>query len=119
MTVREPADILRAQLAENTMRKDFLPSETYEIFKSLLPEEQAAAKERMRKGGRVRKLSLPCDQTGQTRDKIAAFTGVSGKTAEKIAAVCQAANLSLRNMPRLSPIWTEPAGSTASISGSK
>ena len=64
VTVREPADILRAQLAENTMRKDFLPSETYEIFKSLLPEEQAAAKERMRKGGRVRKLSLPCDQTG-------------------------------------------------------
>ena len=41
----------------------------------------------MSKGARVGKLTLP----SLDRDKAATFTGVSGCTLEKIAAVCESA----------------------------
>jgi hypothetical protein len=48
---------------------------------TLEPMERAAAKARMAEGGKGRKVSGPSD----TRDKIGAFAGVSGRTVEKIA----------------------------------
>ena len=81
--------VIRGELAENTQRKDFLPSEIEAIRRALEPIEKAAAKERMSGGGKgVENFhTLP----GKTRDKIGAFAGVSGRTLEKIAAVVAAA----------------------------
>ena len=81
--------VIRGELAENTQRKDFLPSEIEAIRRALEPIEKAAAKERMSRGGKgVENFhTLP----GKTRDKIGAFAGVSGRTLEKIAAVGAAA----------------------------
>jgi len=46
---------------------------------------------------------------GETRDKIGAFAGVSGRTVQKIAAVLEAAE---REPERYTPLvarWTAPA----------
>ena len=44
--------VIRGELAENTQRKDFLPSEIEAIRRALEPIEKAAAKERMSRGGK-------------------------------------------------------------------
>jgi ParB/RepB/Spo0J family partition protein len=80
------AEIARGELAENAIRKDFLPSEIDAIRRALEPLEKAAAKQRETLG----KISLP-SEAGRVRDKIGAFAGVSGRTVEKIAAVVEAA----------------------------
>lgn len=76
-------EIVRGEFDENTVRKDFNPSEIAAIAKALRPKEEAEAKERQ-----SRKVS----GTGEeTRDRIARRTGVSGRTVEKIEAVVEAA----------------------------
>jgi ParB-like chromosome segregation protein Spo0J len=87
-------NIAQGEYAENAERKDFLPSEIDAIRRALQPQEKAAAKERqtasLKRGSKspFRKLS----GTGQeTRDKIGHFAGMSGRTVEKIAAICEAA----------------------------
>jgi hypothetical protein len=87
VTVVDLIEIVRGEFAENAFRKDFLPSEIDAIRRALEPIEKAAAKERMRDGGKGRKFSLP----SQTRDKIGGFTGISGRTLDKIKTVCEAA----------------------------
>jgi N6-adenosine-specific RNA methylase IME4 len=82
-------EIVRGSLAENSQRKDFLPTEIDAIRRALEPIEKAAAKGRMSEGARVGKISTP-SAAGKTRDKIGAFAGVSGRTVAKIAAVCDA-----------------------------
>jgi hypothetical protein len=79
--------VARGELAENADRKDFLPSEIDAIRKAVAPIEAAAAKERMREGGKGAKVSQPSRAT----DKVGAFAGVSGRTVEKIAKVVEAA----------------------------
>lgn len=98
VTVRDVDDILRAQLAENSERKGLLPSEIFEVYRALHREEQTAAKQRQAaagpskgKGKKSGAGKLPEAACGQTRDKIGALAGVSGKTVEKIVAVCEAA----------------------------
>jgi ParB/RepB/Spo0J family partition protein len=81
------AEIARGELAENAIRKDFLPSEIDAIRRALEPVERTAAKARMSEGGKGAKVSRPSRAT----DKIGAFAGVSGRTVEKIAAVVEAA----------------------------
>ena len=83
---------------QNVHRKDFLPSETVAIAKALEPQEKKAAKERQAKAGPIKgkgKKSgsgkLPEAVKGQTRDKLARYAGVSGKTLEKAKAVVEAA----------------------------
>jgi hypothetical protein len=76
--------VIRGELAENADRKDFLPSEI--DAKAIAPIEAAAAKERI-ETGRPPQGKFPEGESGQTRDKIGAFAGVSGRTVEKIAAV--------------------------------
>lgn len=82
-----PSDCI--PVAENFERKDFTLSEAVAIKRALEPELKAAAKENLRKGGRgkVGKLSKPF----HSRDKAAAFTGVSGRTLEKAVAIIDAA----------------------------
>jgi ParB-like chromosome segregation protein Spo0J len=75
-------EIVRGEYAENTHRKDFLPSEIDAIRRALEPEEKAAAKERMTIG-----KVCPGSATGKTRDKIGEFAGVSGETVRKIEKV--------------------------------
>lgn len=86
MTEVDLAEIVRGELAENAERKDFLPSEIDAIRRTLEPVEKAAARERETLG-KVCRGSEP----GKTRDKIAAFAGVSGETVRKIAAIVAAA----------------------------
>jgi N6-adenosine-specific RNA methylase IME4 len=91
VTVRDVADILRAQVAENAERKDFLPSEIYEVWRALEAQERATAKQRQGERRDKHPGNFPGSSHGQVRDKIGASAGVSGKTVEKIVAVCQAA----------------------------
>ena len=77
-------EIVRGELAENAERKDFLPSEIHAIRKAMAPE--------MAEKATSRKLSgRSADNAGETRDKIGAFAGRSGRTVEKITKVVAAA----------------------------
>jgi ParB-like chromosome segregation protein Spo0J len=88
--------IARGELVENTCRKDFLPSEIDAIRRALEPEEKAAAKERQRRHsgtapGKKHSGKISTSDAGKVRDKIGNFAGISGRTVEKIAAICDAA----------------------------
>jgi N6-adenosine-specific RNA methylase IME4 len=89
VTVVDLDDIVRGELAENAIRKDFLPSEIEAIRRALEPVEREAAKERQGRPGEPRSGNFP--EHARTRDKIGAFAGVSGRTVEKIAAIVAAA----------------------------
>jgi ParB-like chromosome segregation protein Spo0J/N6-adenosine-specific RNA methylase IME4 len=95
VTVVDLAEIVRGELAENTERKNFLPSEIEAIRRTLAPIERAAAKERQREHGGTapgkHSAKVSPSDAGKTSDKIGAFAGVSGRTVEKIAAVITAA----------------------------
>lgn len=87
-------DLVRGEHDENAVRKDFLPSEMVAIAQALAPKEREAAKKRQVELGRTHGTpsgKLPEGGTGQTRDKVAAYAGVSGRTLEKAAAVVEAA----------------------------
>jgi autotransporter adhesin len=55
-----------------------------------MARSRTEAKERMSQGGKVGKIALPSD-AGRVRDKVAAVTGVSGRTYEKAKQVVEAA----------------------------
>jgi ParB/RepB/Spo0J family partition protein len=82
VTVVDLNEIVRGEFAENAYRQDFLPSEIDAIRRTLEPIERAAATSRKFSG-----RSTP--DGGETRNKIAAFVGVSGRQVEKIAAVIE------------------------------
>lgn len=89
-------EIVRGELDENTVRKDFVPSEIAAIAQAMRPIEERAAKERQREAGQVvgsgqASGKFPEASVGETRNKIAAKVGVSGRTVEKIEAVVEAA----------------------------
>lgn len=100
--VVDVAEIIRGEYAENVVRKDFVPSETVAITRALEPIERQAAEERRRAtqlAGRTRggqpifgggKLPLP-NQKGKTRDRVAAYVGISGRTLERAVEVVEAA----------------------------
>jgi ParB-like chromosome segregation protein Spo0J len=86
--------VVRGELAENACRKDFLPSEIDAIRRSLEPIEKAAAKQRQTaslKRGTEKQPVVESFHNGKTRDKVAKFAGISGRTLDKIKAVCDAA----------------------------
>ena len=87
---------------ENIERKNFLPSEIIAIAESVRPIEEKKAKERQieHKGtapgkqvNHLRKVSSSDEKKRekQTRDKVAEYAGISGKTLEKIEKVVEAA----------------------------
>jgi 16S rRNA G966 N2-methylase RsmD len=97
-------NIVRGALSENAQRKDFLPSEIDAIRRVMEPLEQAAAQQRQRAGlkrGKNRPVreTFPNGAAGRARDKVAAFAGKSGRTVEKIKAVCDAARAEERFAP--------------------
>lgn len=96
-------DIVRGEFAENMARKAFTPSEEVAIWLALQPVEKEAAKERMREGGRVGKISTP---SGKTRDKVATYLGKSGKTLEKQVALVEAAEAEPEKPRDSLPTWT-------------
>ena len=77
------ANIIAGELAENVHRKDFLPSELWAIAKK--------ARQRVRTPvGRPSEKVENCHHfQGKTRDKAAAYFGISGRHLEKIGAVCE------------------------------
>lgn len=79
-------EIAHGEFDENTVRKDFLPSEIEAIRRALMPIEQEAARARETLG----KVSPP-SEAGRVRDKLGLVAGVSGRTVEKIAKVAEAA----------------------------
>jgi N6-adenosine-specific RNA methylase IME4 len=90
---------LQAEISENLFRKDWTPSEIDAIRRRCESLLKAQAKKNQAtagpQSGRGAKRSgpgkLPEAIKGQTRDKIGAFAGISGRTVEKIAAVIDAA----------------------------
>lgn len=71
------------ELAENVHRKDFLPSELWAIAKSVKKLVQTPP-------GRPSKTVENCHRSpGKTRDKAAAYFGISGRHLDKIGAVCE------------------------------
>jgi ParB family chromosome partitioning protein len=95
VTIVNIPQIVRGEFAENAYRKSFLPSEIDSIRRALEPIEKAAAKERMSNGGKGWKISSPLT----TRDKIAKFAGISGRTLDKIKTVVAAAEANPRFLP--------------------
>jgi len=93
-------EIVKGEFAENAMRKDFLPSEVEAIRRALEPYEKAAAQRRMRMG-KAPSGKFPEGLIGQTRDKLGAFAGMSGRTVEKVAAVVKAAEQNPRKFGTL------------------
>jgi N6-adenosine-specific RNA methylase IME4 len=85
----------QAEISENMFRKDWTPSEIGALWRTLEPAAKNAAKEQQRKHGGTapgrQSGQLSRSDDGRARDKVAAIAGVSGRTLEKIAAVCEAA----------------------------
>jgi hypothetical protein len=87
------AEIVRGEYHENAIRENFRPTEVFAIYEAAGPIELAAAKARML-ATLKRGTAKPAKEnflTGQTRDKIGKFCGVSGRTLEKIIAIMEAA----------------------------
>jgi ParB family chromosome partitioning protein len=85
---------LKAERDENTKHKAFTKSEMGEMAARLMALEKPAAKEREREGGRAGGKgsgTVPYPSKGRARDKVGEALGVSGQTAERAAAVVQAA----------------------------
>jgi len=81
---------VRAEIAENTERLDFKPSEIDTIRQRC--EDIFRKQAKKRQGARTDiQESFPESERGETRDKVGALVGVSGRTVEKIAAVVAAA----------------------------
>jgi N6-adenosine-specific RNA methylase IME4 len=77
-------EIVLGEFAENSERKNFLPSEIDAIRRRVEPA--------LKREATIRKLSgRSAPDAGATRDKIGTFAGMSGRTVDKIAVVCQAA----------------------------
>jgi len=78
--------LVRGEYDENAIRKDFLPSEIEAIRRAVTPEIATPI-------GRPSKIkeTFLNKTPGQTRDKVGAFAGVSGRTVEKISEVMKAA----------------------------
>ena len=79
-------DLLRGERAENTMRKDFTPSEAVAIGKALEERERELAHARETLG----KVFLGSER-GKTLDKVGAALGMSGTTYARAKAVARAA----------------------------
>jgi len=87
-------DVERGEYAENVERKDFAPSEVNALYQALHDKLSAEAKERQTstlKRGDEKPVVETFHDGGKTRDKIGDFAGRSGRTVEKINAVCEAA----------------------------
>jgi ParB family chromosome partitioning protein len=87
-------NIVLGEQAENRYRKDLNPVEAVAIGRALEELEREKARKRQQEGGRAGGQGsgkLPEASAGDTRDKVAAAVGMSGRNFEKAKAVVQAA----------------------------
>lgn len=95
VTVVDLDEIMRGEHAENVYRKDFTPTEAVAIGRALEVRERGKAKERQATGwgdhSGSGKLPEPEWKRGDTRDKVGAAVGMSGRTYEKAKEVVDAA----------------------------
>lgn len=106
-------NILRGENDENAVRTDLLPSETVAIAKALEPKEREAAKGRQGERTDKHPGKLPGSSKGDARDKVAASTGMSGRTLEKATAVVEAAKKEPKKYKKL----VEEMDRTGRVSG--
>lgn len=80
------ADIVKGEVAENLIRKDFTASEIAAIKKALEPLEKAQAEER-------KKAGIPAAESdkGRVDDRIASAVGMSRDSLSKIETIAKAA----------------------------
>ena len=93
-TLDDALNALIAERDENNCRDPLTPTEMVELGRQIEAVERPKAKERHREGsasGGKGSGKLPEPSRGQTRDKVGAALGVSGKTYEKAKAVADAA----------------------------
>jgi ParB family chromosome partitioning protein len=83
--------VVRGELAENSFRKDFVPSEMVAIAAAVEMEEQAQARKRM-----IAAHASPAESAeqakGETRQKVAARIGTSHDTLAKAKQIVAAAD---------------------------
>jgi DNA modification methylase len=89
-------NIAEGEFHENVARKDFTPSEVAGIARALRPmiEDRARQRQldRLRRGREVPvSENFANGEKGRTVDLIGRYCGLSGRTLEKIEALCQAA----------------------------
>lgn len=89
--------IIDGEFIENVARKDFTLSEIAAIARELRPRVEADAKERRRAGLKQRWASsdvesCPDRPAGKSRDIIAKYVGLSGRSLDKIEAITRAAD---------------------------
>jgi N6-adenosine-specific RNA methylase IME4/ParB-like chromosome segregation protein Spo0J len=89
-TLSEAVKLLKAERDENSVRKDFTPSEGVALARDLEPLERVDAKARESEGGKKKGLGKFPDP-GRAKDKIARAVGVDRKTLAKATAVVEAA----------------------------
>ena len=88
---------LRAQHDENVVREPFLPSEAVAIARALEQDEKAKAHERMSLGGHLSKKGVIRGEQlaplikGKTRDRLAAYVGMSHATLKRAEEIVAAA----------------------------
>ena len=85
-------DIIKGQCAENTFRKDFLPSEAVAIAKAIRPAVQKDALEREKAGQPSAKSAQ-----GKTRDKVAEQIGYGRTSLQHAEEVVDSGNMDLIN----------------------
>jgi ParB family chromosome partitioning protein len=100
--LNDAAALLRAERDENICRLDLTRSEKVALGKALEELEQPEAKERQRAGGRAGGKGsgkLPEGSTGDTRDRVGAALGMSGRIYQMAKAVVDAAEADERYSP--------------------
>jgi N6-adenosine-specific RNA methylase IME4/ParB-like chromosome segregation protein Spo0J len=111
VTVNDRVEVARGEFVENVCRKPYTPSELVANAEELERLERARARQRRAHSGRSGKL--PERQTGDTRDKVAAQLGVSGRTYQKAKAVVEAARVEPERFGKL----VEEMDRTGKVSG--
>ena len=94
VTVVDLAEVALGEFAENACRKDFTPSEIAAIAKLVRPLEEERARQRRLRGLKNQNVVVEnCpDDGGKARDIVARYTGISGRTLDKITAIVDAAD---------------------------
>lgn len=85
--ILDPADLRRAEAAENGLRKSLAPSEMYELAVALVDIERAGAKERQG----TRTDAGQSGDFGRARDRVGKYLGISGRSVAKLLELGDAA----------------------------
>jgi adenine-specific DNA-methyltransferase len=113
-------DELKAQYDENVVREPFLPSEAVAIARALEQNERAKARDRMSEGGRFSKRGKISGAQfaplikGKTRDRLAAYVGMSHTSLQRAEEIVAAAE---ENPVKFGDLVEEMDGKRRSLNG--